>query len=253
MPYLKKNFEVQGLPDGIIFKKPFCYGALQCRAIMEAAETIVFVVTQPSAAEESQHQASTSASHSVSADVPLLVKIVEKVASDVNVNDVISGKRILKEEEINVEDCVLDQEERLTLYRNCRKFFDRDAWTAVGHNTRDCSRSPRDLIFPLYTEAEDEDFWLFYCHQEVISKVFNGRDSTKLKGYWLDRVGNGKRYRMLPEEDEIKVKWIVKTDHGPLYYEQCLNGNASATEFELPDLFQDCIRITLQQYGFLRS
>ena len=90
---------------------------------MEAAETIAFVVMQPSTTEESQHQASTSASHSVSADVPLLVKIVKKVASDVNVNDVISGKRILKEEEINVEDCVLDQEERLTLYRNCRKFL----------------------------------------------------------------------------------------------------------------------------------
>ena len=57
---------------------------------------------------------------------------------------------------------------------------------------------------------------------------------------------------MLPEEDEIKVKWIIKTNHGPLYYEQCLNDNASATEFELPHLFQDCIRITLQQYGFLR-
>ena len=179
MPYLKKNFEVQGLPDGIIFEKPFCYGALQCSSIMEAAETIVFVVTQPSTAEKSQNQVITSAPHSVSADVPLLVNVVKKVASDVNVDDVISGKRILKEEEINVEDCVLDQEERLTLYRNCRKFFHRDAWTAVGHNTRDCSRSPRDLISPSYTEDEDEDFWLFYCHQEVISNVFNGRDWTK--------------------------------------------------------------------------
>ena len=75
---------------------------------MEAAETIVFVVTQPSTAEESQtyNQASTSASHSGSADVPLLVNIVKKVASEV-VN-VISGKKILKEEKINVEDCVLD-------------------------------------------------------------------------------------------------------------------------------------------------
>ena len=108
MPYLKKNFEVQGLPDGIMFKKTFFYGALQCRSIMEAAETIVFVVTQPSTAEESQtyNQASTSASHSGSADVPLLVNIVKKVANDVD--NVISGKRILKKKEINVEDCVLD-------------------------------------------------------------------------------------------------------------------------------------------------
>lgn len=75
---------------------------------MEAAETTVFVVTQPSTGEQSQtyNQASTSASNSGSADVPLLVNIVKKVASDV-VN-VISGKKILKEEKINVEDCVLD-------------------------------------------------------------------------------------------------------------------------------------------------
>lgn len=67
---------------------------------MEAAETIVFVVTQPSTAEESQtyNQASTSASHSGSADVPLLVNIL----------NVISGKKILKEEKINVEECMLD-------------------------------------------------------------------------------------------------------------------------------------------------
>ena len=75
---------------------------------MEAAETIVFVVTQLSTAEESQtyNQASTSVSHSGSADVPLLVNIVKKVASEV-VN-VISGKKILKEEKINVEECMLD-------------------------------------------------------------------------------------------------------------------------------------------------
>ena len=67
---------------------------------MEAAETIVFVVTQPSTAEESQtyNQASTSASHSGSADVPLFVNIL----------NVISGKKILKEEKINVEECMLD-------------------------------------------------------------------------------------------------------------------------------------------------
>lgn len=108
MPYLKKNFELQGLPDGIMFKKTFCYRGLQCGSIMEAAETIVFVVTQPSTAEESQtyNQVSTSASHSGSADVPLLVNIVKKVANDVD--NVIFGKRILKNKEINVEDCVLD-------------------------------------------------------------------------------------------------------------------------------------------------
>lgn len=137
---------------------------------MEAAETIVFVVTQPSTAEESQHQASTSASHSVSADVPLLVKIVKKVASDVNVNDVISGKRILKEEEINVEDCVLDQEERLTLYRNCRKFFDRDAWTAVGHNTRIAAGLLETSSFPCIPKLKMKTFGYFIAIRKSFPK-----------------------------------------------------------------------------------
>ena len=40
VPYLRGHFTVEGLPPGVAFKKPFCYGAQQCKAIMEAADAI---------------------------------------------------------------------------------------------------------------------------------------------------------------------------------------------------------------------
>ena len=52
VPYLKGNFKVEGLPPGIVFKKPFCYGAQQCKAIMEAAGDILFVIQTEEAGGE---------------------------------------------------------------------------------------------------------------------------------------------------------------------------------------------------------
>jgi len=41
----------------------------------------------------------------------------------------------------------------------------------------------------------------------------------------------------LEDVSEIKVKWIIKTDHGPLYYKQHLNVDANEDGFE-PPLFE---------------
>ena len=256
VPYLRGHFTVEGLPPGVVFKKPFCYGAQQCKAIMEAADAISFVIQNETTGEESNsnNQPETSSSSTITVstmtDSTMLESTLKKVASDVNVGDILSGRKRLTEEDINVEDCSLTQNERLTLYTRCRDFFDEEAWTAVGHNTKDISNTAKDLIFPLYTEAEDEDFWLFYCPGQKLSDVDMARPSTKLKGYWLDRKETGDKYTLLTPLDEIKVKWIVKTDHGTLYYEKSLNVNGD--DFELPSIFTKCVKVTLQKYGFLR-
>lgn len=67
----------------------------------------------------------------------------------------------------------------------------------------------------------------------------NARPSTKLKGYWLDLKENHNKHAILPALEEIKVIWIIKNDHGPLYYEKSLNFylNGDDTVFELPDIF----------------
>ena len=106
-----------------------------------------------------------------------------KVASDVDVGEILSGSKRLSESDINVEDCTLTQHERLTPYTKCRDFFDQESWAAVGHNTKDFRGNVKDLIFPLYTEADDEDFWLFYCPNQTLSHVEAARPTSKLKGY----------------------------------------------------------------------
>ena len=73
---------------------------------------------------------------------------------------------------------------------------------------------PLDKIKEKWTKAEDKDFWLFHCPGQKHSDV-DARPSTKFKGYWLDRKETGNNYTVLIPLDEIKVKWIVRTDQGP--------------------------------------
>ena len=68
-----------------------------------------------------------------------------------------------------------------------------------------------------------------------------------MKGYWLDLKETGNKYSILLALEEIKVISIVKNDHGPLNYEKSLNVNFNDdVVFELPDIFKNCIRVTLQ-------
>ena len=223
VPYQRGNFTVEGLPEGGTFKKPYCYRAQQCKTIVDAADSISFKIQSETADEQSgnnEDQANIQPASLVDTD-EMIQRILQKVASDVNVEDVVSGKKCLSESDINVEDCTLTQDERLILYTKCRDYFDQEAWVAVGHNTKDMSRNAKDLIFPLYTEAEDEDVWLFYCQKQTLFQVENARPSAKLKGYWLDLKETGNKYSILPGLEEIKVISIVKkNDHGPLYYEK---------------------------------
>ncbi len=190
VPYLRGNFTVEGLPSGVVLKKPFCYGAQQCKAIMEAEDSISFVISNNLPASN----ASSTITVPIIVDDSMVASTLRKVASEANIEDVICRRKLLKEDDINVDDCSLTQVERLTLYiTNCRDFFDEDAWTAVGHNSKAISNSAKDFIFPLYTEAEDEDFWLFYCPGKTLSSI-HARASTKLGGYWLDRKDTGNKY-----------------------------------------------------------
>ena len=249
---------MEGLPEGVTFKKPYCYGAKQCKSIVEAADSITFEIQIETGAKQSNgnnNQANSQPEASLAVPDVMIRSTLLKVGSDVDVGEILSGSKRLSESDINVEDCTLTQDERLTLYTKCRDFFDQESWAAVGHNTKDLSGNAKDLIFPLYTEADDEDFWLFYCPNQTLSHVEAARPTTKLKGYWLDlKADSGDKYAILPALEEIKVISIVKNDHdGPLYYEKSLDVNSNGDPvFELPDIFKNCIRATLQNYGLLK-
>ena len=65
VPYLRGRFTVEGLPTGVAFKKPFCYGARQCKAIMKAANSITFVIPNGTTCtgEETQDDPPARAAH----------------------------------------------------------------------------------------------------------------------------------------------------------------------------------------------
>ena len=253
-PYQRGHFTVEGLPEGVTFKQPYCYGAKQCKSILVAADSITFKIQTEAGAEQSNdndNQANSQPEASLAVPDIMIRSTLLKVASDVDVGEILSGSKRLSESDINVEDCTLTQGERLTLYTKCRDFFDQESWAAVGHNTKDFSGNVKDLIFPLYTEADDEDFWLFYCPNQTLSYVEAARPTTKLKGYWLDlKADTGDKYAISPAIEKIIVKSIVEDDHD----EKSLNVNSNGDAvFELPDIFKNCIRATLQNYGLLNQ
>ncbi|KAJ7349559.1 general transcription factor II-I repeat domain-containing protein 1 [Desmophyllum pertusum] len=129
VPYLRGNFTVEGLPPGLVFKKPFCYGAQQCKAIMEAEDAISFVISnEVTTRNENDNPPESNTSYTITlstiADDCTIASTLRKVASEANIEDVISktGKQ-LEEDDIDVEDCSLTQDERLTLYTHCRDFL----------------------------------------------------------------------------------------------------------------------------------
>ena len=79
-------------------------------------------------------------------DKNMVKSSLQKVASEANVRETMSGSKRLTEEDIDMVDL---------LYTYCRNFFDPDAWAAFSHNAKGTSNLTTDLIFPLYAEAAD--------------------------------------------------------------------------------------------------
>lgn len=90
MPYLKGGFTVSGLPDGIPFKKPSSYGKDQVDAIMKFQDNIKF------------HVEPRGDSFSNSRDDGVLQGVLRKIIEENLVIEVISGRRSIKESDLEV-------------------------------------------------------------------------------------------------------------------------------------------------------
>lgn len=164
--------------------------------------------------------------------------VLAKIVGDNEANNAMESQCKLTEEKVEVMDLMLNQNERLILYCCCRRFFDIDAWCAVGKNLKHEFASTK-IILPVYT-ATDEPYWLFYFlgKLEVVCKANPG---TKLTGYWFDLSDKGTtKYTLLSEKSCILGKNVVKTDHGALYFindTELLPG----VSWDVPPIFHDTI------------
>lgn len=282
VPYLKGGFEVHGLPEGIPFKKPYSYGRIQLKQIMQHANNIHFTITPtptststsasvsttastsnsslptstpPSASTSGSTSSQTSASTNNTDTAPSASSVETTPSSTADIQHVltrISGteaaKRVLdggriEEEEVEVVDLCLSASERLTLYASCTHLFTPDAWLSVGVNMKH-SDEATSLVLPIYTTA-DEQFWLFHTISKP-TRIVKSVNTTKIRGHWLDLRYDG-CYTVL-NNDQVLGKNIIRTAHGPLYFECCVNLD-SAEPFCLPRDIRSVILVTLHQQG----
>lgn len=214
VPYLKGGFKVEGLPDGIPFRKPYRYGALQCKKIMSVAKDVKFVLNDngtESLDVETSGPNPLKKTITMEAVKQLLTKIAGTQAAENAIN---SLEKKIEEEDVEVVNLLLTEEERILLYSSCKDFFTDDAWLAVGENLKHCN-DIKKIVLPIYTEA-DERFWLFHTVAKP-SFIQKCRPFTKIKGHWMDLRPSGD-YDVLSEQIYLLGKNIVHTLHGPLYF-----------------------------------
>ena len=263
---MKGGFTVENLPQGIVFKKPFNYGSHQAKAIMEAEGQITFKLHSEEEDRSNSPSQQLSPDHTSNQNVSfqdIIRSTLRKIVGEEAVNGILaaaetgSSHQSISEEQVEVEDLCLTQEERLVLYTHCSSYFDVDAWSAVGHNLK-VNADQTGVVLPVYTEALDESYWLFYCHHISLRDILKPKQGkAKLQGYWLNLVDAGnnslKYDLLLPSPGayaEIQFRWIIKCDHGPLYFEHTLEVR-EGVQFVMPVLFKDCILTTLRKSNII--
>lgn len=138
--------------------------------------------------------------------VTLLSRIVDRQC----VERVVRLSEKIKEQDVEVVELRLDQEERLRL-NEYSFYFEDDAWLAVGTSIQH-STEAQGLIVPVFTESEDEKFWLFYSIQNP-SKLVKASFTFKLKGYWLDLQGQSNYKLLNNHQDCVTIANLIK--NGP--------------------------------------
>ena len=209
VPYLKGGFEVIGMPEGIEFKKPYNYGAHQIKSIMEAADSISFLIQDPEELLESNTLSSSTVTSNDN-NMESIKRLLEKIVGSESAEKVLkNATEKIPEEDVEVINLHLTEDEKLILYASCEKYFSPDGWLAVGHNLKHSSSS-KDLLLPVYTEAE-EKFWLFLVNEKP-SRIAKSLFTTRIKGRWLNLEANG-QYSILNKSDSILGKNIIRTAH----------------------------------------
>ena len=205
VPYLKGCFEIEGIPEGISWKKsngatkkPTDYGPGQIEKIMENKEKIKFVIKN---SEQRNDLEDTLP------DVPpCLLKLVELEVA----NNALNGNCKIQEEEINVLVQLREDESELLL-RRFGHLFDDDAKMAIARNFS-CRSG---IILPTYTKRKGK-FWLFY-YEGKVADIIDARDAASIPGKWLDCIHLHK-FKLLPQPTSIKRMNVILDKNGQLLY-----------------------------------
>ncbi|XP_065061639.1 uncharacterized protein LOC135688637 isoform X2 [Rhopilema esculentum] len=208
VPYLNGAFEIEGLPEGINWrkangsiKKPTDYGHGQIQKIMENHKKIKFLVK----INESQGAGIGVKDKEIEIP-PCLLKLVDADVAERALN----GNGKISQNDLNVIVKLRDEESRLLL-QQFGHFFDESAINSLLSTLS----LERGVILPIYTKRKGK-FWLFY-YEGNISEIDNAEMEASIPGKWLDNK-TGNRYKLLPQPTSIKKLNIVSDKDGLLLF-----------------------------------
>ena len=249
VPYKKGNFTVTGLPDGIFVKKPLNYGSSQINKIMKHQEDISFHLTPNSSVSSSNEDTDAPSSSKDDTSLDVYTKVLSKVVDENLVNEILAGKLLIEEKELEVIDLQLNKQEFQFLTEKCSKFFTKDAWKSLKANF-ECACEHEGYILPVYTESK-EPYWLFY-YPGKISDLDGVQEETKIWGYWLDQTKEKLIYELILSAKTMSIdaiNVIGEKTHEPLFLRRkVVLKNKSL--LVLPESFHKRVIACLERHGF---
>lgn len=253
VPYKNGNFTVTGLPEGIPFKKPLNYGTNQLNQIMNHQDDICFHLTPNANVNNSNEDAPPNGDKddSSSSDV---YKVLSKVVDEDLVNDILAGKCLIEETELEVTDLQLNEREFQFLAEKCLKYFTEEGWQSMKANYESACEH-KGYILPVYTESKDP-YWLFY-YPDKISNLQNMEPETKVWGYWLNKTKKHLTYELILCKNTMSIdavniigKASQEIDsHEPLFLRKEVLLKRKSLVI-VPEFFHNHIIACLKEYGF---
>ena len=163
MPYLRKGFRVEGLPDGVPFRKPCDYGAKHIRAIMNAKDEIKFIIINETPNDDIQMEVATTEEEmgSVTAKMPFkAVAGVLRLVTEDRAKDAHFNGNLIREEELEVVNLNMRSGELEELLESSSYLFHEDALSSLQANV-EALADKKAILLPTYTTAKS-NFWLFF-------------------------------------------------------------------------------------------
>ena len=136
-------------------------------------------------------------------DDRVLGKVSRKILDDELVVEVVSGKRLIEESDLETQDVDLNESEFNLLVQNKARFFSDDAWISLRGNHASCNNHI-GYSLSTYTLSDDDAYWLFY-YPDKISDIKELDDNEKNSGYWLKKTNKKLKFKLLVSKKKVSV------------------------------------------------
>ncbi len=144
---------MEGLPDGIPFRKPCDYGAKQIREIMHAKDEIKFIIIDEAPTDEIQMEVATTEEEIgfVAAKMPFkAVAGVLRLVTEERAKDAHFNGNLIREEELEVVIFNMRSEELEELLEGSSYLFHEDALSSLKANV-EALEEKKAILLPTYT------------------------------------------------------------------------------------------------------